>query len=100
MTVEVEKSQDRQLISWRPRRTEGVSSCLIPSLRSGEYQCPSSKIVRQRKEILPNSGVCSSKAFGDRMMRMDTKEVNPLYLVYRFKCQFHPEAPSETRQNI
>ena len=41
----------------RIRRTDDVGSSLSP--KGGENQCPSSKTVRQREQILPSSVFCS-----------------------------------------
>ena len=76
---EVEKSQGVPSASWRPRRdngavgvqvqrpgirrTDDVGSSLSPKV--GENQCPSSKTVRQREQILPSSVFCSIQVSKD-----------------------------------
>lgn len=73
--MEAEKSQDIQSASWRLKRTNCVSSTLIPSLKVGGYRRPSLKIGRESKFSLLHLFV----PLGLQLLGSDIREDNLLY---------------------
>ena len=62
LIMEADKPQDLwgESASWRPRRTNGVSS----SPKTGKTQCPSSKAVRQAGFVTEYQAQCVKNSRG------------------------------------
>ena len=87
------KSQDLQSLSWRPRRTDGISSSPSPGWKAGDDGCPSSRTVggERANSVLLSFLFCS----GPQWIGWGTDSGEGSVLRPRFKFSSRPETPSQ-----